>query len=135
MKTSLKQKIRTIPKTVGTMIIGGLILYNLASHNGKLDSLRSKEARKYHNSTNPIKIIENVEETWKDDWSLSPMLDGYNPRVIRKITFQDGSKTKLDYRTHAWQPFMKWRNGDEFNPKPNEKYEVTPWNQIVGREE
>lgn len=126
MKMRLKQKL-------GTVLIGGLILYNLASQNGILDSMRTKEARRYISSDNSIKTVANVEEKWKNYWSCTPMLDDYNPRVIRKVTFKDGSKTRLDYRILAWQPFVRWKNGEEFNPRPEEKYEVTSWNQIVRR--
>ena len=59
------------------------------------------------------------------------MFDGYNPQVTRVVTFEDGSQTTLQYRALAWQPFMRWKNGDIFNPKPEEQYQVTSENSIV----
>ena len=108
-------------------------LYDIASHNGKFDSMRTKEAIEHHNPNNTIKTVANVEEKWKDDIMYSLTLDGYNPQVSRKVTFKDGSQTKLTYRTLAWQPFMSWKNGNEFDPKQGERYEVTPHNSIVAK--
>lgn len=59
----------------------------------------------------------------KDNVIYSPTLDGYNPKVIREVTFEDGTETNLEYRTLAWQPFRKWMREQEFNPQPGEKYD------------
>jgi len=91
---NLKQKI-------GAVIVGGLIVYSLASQNGKLDSMRTKEAKRYISRSTIIKTVSGVEEKWRNHWTCTPMLDGYNPRVIRNVIFEDRSKTRLSYRTLA----------------------------------
>lgn len=121
--------LKTGAKATITLVVGGFVLYTLASSNGCLDSLRTKETRQYSNQKNPIKIVKGIEEEWKDNSAFALASSaiggcGYNPRVIRKITFEDGTQTILDYRVLAWQPFMRWKNGEEFNPKVGEKYEV-----------
>lgn len=124
-----KWKIGDYLRTGAKVAVECLILYTLFSQNGMLDSNRTKEAGRLHGEA--TKTVATVEETWKDDVIYSPMLDGYNPKVIREVTFEDGSKTKLEYRTLAWQPFMKLKNGEEFYIKAGKKYEVTSSNMIV----
>ena len=142
MEQSLSDRLREFRWKVGDYLktgakvaVGGLILYSLASHNGMLDSNRTREAREYNNASNPIKTVATVKERWEDNVVYSPTLDGYNPKVIREVTFEDGSETRLAYRTLAWQPFRKWLRGEEFNPQPSEKYEVTSRNMIVRKVE
>ncbi|HLC57185.1 MAG TPA: hypothetical protein VJH95_01290 [Candidatus Nanoarchaeia archaeon] len=109
-------------------------VYSLFSHNGLLDSPRMKETGRYHSDENHVKTVANVRERWEDDnpgMINKITLNGYNPKVIREIVFDDGSRARLEYRTLAWQPIMRWKNGEEFNPRPGEKYEVTPGNLIV----
>jgi len=128
--SELSDKVKGFAKFSAVVVIGGVALFNLLDHNGKLDSMRTKEARKYHGSGTP-KTVASVEERWRDTLFLSPTMDGYNPQVTREVTFDDGSTATLRYRTLAWQPFMRWRNGEEFNPKPGETYEVTSGNKFV----
>ena len=116
-------------KTGAKVAVGGLILYTLASHNGCNDSYRTNEARRLQGES--TKTVATIEETWKDNIVSSPTLDGYNPRVIRKVTFEDGTQTTLDYRTLAHQPFRRWIAGEEFNPQVGEAYKVTKNNQLV----
>ncbi len=109
-----------------------LAIYGCSSHNGMFDSMRTKEAAWLQgNPTNTVRTVAAVEEEWKDNVTYSLMMDGYNPKVRREVTFEDGSQTTLNYRTLAWQPIMRWKNGDMFNPQPGEQYEVTSRNQIV----
>jgi len=127
--SGLKERVGDILKT-GAKVIGGVyILFNLASHNGILDSARTKEVRQLRGEQ--IKTVATVDEEWKDTQIYSLTMDGYNPQVIREVTFEDGSQTTLKYRTLAWQPFMKWKNGEQFEPKQGEQYEVTSANTIV----
>ncbi|MBW3014501.1 hypothetical protein KY335_04665 [Candidatus Woesearchaeota archaeon] len=126
--------IKPILQVGGTIFFALYIPYTLASHNGLLDSDRTKEAEEMHDESNPIKTVKTVEEKWRDH-ILTPYGDGFNPRVIRTVTFADGTETKLDYRVMAWQPFMKWKNGYEFNPQAGEKYEVTSGNELVKKVE
>jgi len=142
MEQSLSDRLREFRWKVGDYLktgakvaVGGLIFYSLASHNGMLDSNRTREARGYSNASNPIKTVATVKERLEDNVVYSPTLDGYNPKVIREVTFEDGSETRLEYRTLAWQPFRKWLGGEEFNPHPSEKYEVTSRNMIVRKVE
>jgi hypothetical protein len=123
-------------KTGVKVAIGGYIFFSLASHNGCLDSNRTKSARQLHDENNPTKVVANIEEEWKDNSTLAFVSSamggaGYNPRVIRRVTFEDGTQTTLDYRVLAHQPFRKWIAGEEFNPKVGDKYEVTKQNQLV----
>lgn len=120
-------------KTGAKVVVGVLILYSLASHNGMLDSHRTKEARRLEPQA--TKNVATVEETRKDNVVYSLTLDGYNPKVIREVMFEDGTETRLEYKTLAWQPFNRWANGEEFNPQPGEKYEVTSQNMIVRKVE
>ena len=140
MEQSLSDKLREFRWKVGDYLktgakvaVGGLILYSIASHNGLLDSYRTKEARELRGEA--TKTVATVEESWKDNVVYSPTLDGYNPKVIREVTFEDGTETSLEYRTLAWQPFRRWLRGEEFNPQPGEKYEVTFRNTIVRKVE
>ncbi len=107
---------------VAKVAIGGLVLYSLLSHNGLLDSPRTKMASRLHNMDNSTKTVSYVDEKWSDN---IPMMHGYNPRVIRNVNFDDGSQTTLSYRTMAWQPFMRWLGGEEFDPQVGERYEVS----------
>ncbi len=127
----LKHTTKEYLKTGAKCVFGALIAINLASHNGFYDSMRTKEALRYQDPTNPVKVVSKVKEKWKDDKIYSLALEGYNPRVIRTVTFNDGSQIKLDYRVLAWKPFMKWKNGEEFDPKPGERYELTKQNGLV----
>ena len=127
-------------KTGAKYAIGGYILFSLASHNGCLDSDRARLARRLHDDNNPVKIVKSVEEEWKDNSTLALVSSamggaGYNPRVIRKVTFEDGTQTTLDYRTMAHQPFRRWIGGEEFNPQVGETYEVTKNNQLIKKVE
>jgi len=138
MRKELSEKLGRLKKRIGdglrfgaTVAVGGLIFYSLATHNGFLDSNRTKETEIL--KATKVKTVKNVEEKWTDNTVYSPTLDGYNPKVIRKVTFEDDSNTTLSYRTLAWQPFMKWKNGEEFNPQPGEKYAVSSDNSIVRR--
>ena len=132
MKRSLKDKLQNIgheivgfiPKGIGILILGYACVNNV-DHNGMNDSLRTKGARRYHNPENPIKTIRSVEETWEDNKLYLSDGTGYNPLAKRKIIFDDGSETTLRYRTLAWQPFRRWIAGEELNPQPGERYEVT----------
>jgi hypothetical protein len=142
-KITLKEKIGDfmdgagdILKTGAKYAIGGYILFSLASHNGCLDSSRVKQARQLHNENNSTKVVANVEEEWRDNSTLELVSSamggaGYNPRVIRRVTFEDGTETTLDYRVLAHQPFRRWIAGEEFNPQVGDKYEVTKQNQLV----
>lgn len=121
---------KLVLKLGGTAFLAVYLPLTLASHNGLLDSDRTDEAEEKHAENNPIKTVKTVEEQWEDCF-ITPYGDSFNPRVIRTVTFKDGSGTELDYRTLAWQPFMRWKNGDEFDPKPGEKYEVTSGNGLV----
>ena len=140
MRTELSDKLSGLKERVGDIlktgakvvaggVVGGYILFSLASHNGMLDSARTKEARQLRGEQ--VKTVATVDEEWKDTQVYSPTMDGYNPQVIREVTFEDGSQTTLKYRTLAWQPFMKWKNGEQFEPKQGEQYEVTSANIIV----
>ena len=112
-------------------LVGLVTLYSLADQTGLLDSMRTVEARRFANPLNTVKKIARVEEEWKDNRAYTPTFDGYNPKVIRTVTFEDGSQTILQYRMAAWQPFRRWLNGNEFNPLPEEHYEVASDNTIV----
>ncbi len=110
--------------------------------NGLGDSLRTKSANDYHNDNNPVKTVAKVEEKWYDNEVYSIDLTGFNPLVIRQITFDDETTTSLRYRTLAHQPFRRWIVGEEFNPQVGERYEVTssgilrqgrPENELVRR--
>ncbi len=106
-------------------LLVGYMIFSLGSHNGCLDSDRTGGALRHQNPSNPIKTVVSVEEEWSDNSALSMISGGvYNPHVRREITFEDGSKAMLSYRTQAWQPIRRWLRGEEFNPKPGEKYEV-----------
>lgn len=137
--TNLKEKLRNIRYTLwrgAKIAFATYLIIQLGSHNGCFDSPRTKEARRYHNPQNPVKVVRRVGERWKDNSTLALVSSavggsGYNPRVIRDIEFDDGSKTRLDYRVLAWQPFVRWVNGKEFDPKPGEKYEVDKHNGLV----
>jgi len=143
MTNKLTQKIkdignRTIDFVYGTtkkaipILLGSYIYFSLLSHNGCMDSDREERAARKHHINNPIRTVESVEETWKDNNPYCFISGaGYNPRVIRNITFEDGSTTRLDYRTAAHQPYRRWLRGNEFNPKPNERFEVDPNNRLV----
>lgn len=122
-------KVRGFLQSGAKTVAGGFMLYTIASHNGCLDSYRIKEARGLQGEA--TKTVATVDETWKDDGVYTPTLDGYNPKVIREVRFDDGTETTLGYRTLAWQPFRKWLRGEEFDPQPGEKYEVTSNNMIV----
>ncbi|MFA5797907.1 MAG: hypothetical protein WC916_07805 [Candidatus Woesearchaeota archaeon] len=116
--------------------IGICIGFYLLSHNGFLDSDRTKQAEQLHNANNPTKVVASVNEKWSDNsmFALASSMiggGGYNPRVIREVIFEDGSQTTLDYRVLAHQPFVRWMAGEEFNPKVGERYEVTKNNQLV----
>ncbi len=120
------------PGTLIKPLLGGYIIFALMDNNGCLDSDRTRETQWLHRLQGAqVKTVENVEERWRDDIFCSPMFDGYNPQVIREVIFDDGSQTTLSYRTLAWQPFMRWKNGEEFSPKVGERYEVTSRNQLV----
>jgi len=128
MKSEGRKLLRTGIKSV----IAALVVYSLASHNGHLDSMRTKETSHLQGLVgNKIKTVASVEEYWKDNVTYSLMMDGYNPLVRRNVLFEDGSQTTLRYRTLAWQPLMKWINGNEFNHRQGEQYEVTSSNDIV----
>ena len=132
MTHSLKDKLKNIgneivgfiPKGIGILALGYAFV-TCADQNGINDSLRTKVARKYHNPENPIKVVRNVGETWSDNKLYVPDGTGFNPLVKRRVIFEDGSETNLRYRTLAWSPFKRWLAGEEFNPQPGEKYEVT----------
>lgn len=124
-----------------TNVIGEVVLFtlplfaisNLGDHNGLLDSPRTKQAAKY--AISGTKTVKAVEERWKDNVIYGPAMDGYNPLVIRDVTFEDGSTARLRYRTLAWQPFRGWLCGEEFDPKSNERYEVDAKNQLLRKVE
>ena len=116
----------------------GYAIFSLGSYNGCFDSDRTIEAAKHHDVGNPVKTIASVEEEWSDNSALafaSSMMGGggYNPHVTRRIVFEDGSQGTISYRTLACQPIRKWLRGDEFDPKPGEKYEVFPSGQLLVR--
>ncbi|MBW3014881.1 hypothetical protein KY330_00505 [Candidatus Woesearchaeota archaeon] len=119
----LKQDVNYYLKDLALAGIGCYFFFSLFSHNGCFDSLRTKDAMQYRSKDNLVKVVESVEEEWKDNEQYM-VLDGYNPKVIRKVKFKDGSDTWLSYRTMAHQPYMKWLHGDEFDPKVGERYEV-----------
>jgi hypothetical protein len=139
-KRNLRDRAGNILGTGVKYIIGGCILFSLASHNGLLDSNRTKQTEQLYDKNNPTKVVSGVEEEWRDNspFSLASSIAGgagYNPRVIRKVTFEDSSQTTLDYRVLAHQPFRRWIRGDEFNPQVGEMYEVTKHNQFVRKVE
>ena len=118
--------------------VGGWILCGLLSHNGCVDSARTKNAMRNHRKNNPVKVVKDVKETWRDNSTMALIYSvfgggGYNPQVIRMITFEDGSKTHLNYRTMAHQPFMRWLHGEEFNPQPGEIYEINEYTNVLGQ--
>ncbi len=131
MRQELSDKIKGLAKWTAGVAIGAAVIVNLSDGNGMLDSMRTKEAQRYHNSKHQTKKVTDVQESWRDTLILSPTMDGYNPQVTREVTFDDGSRTTLKYRTLAWQPFVRWINGEEFNPKPGETYEVAAGNRLV----
>jgi hypothetical protein len=129
-----------ILRTGAKCAILGYTVFFLASHNGFLDSNRTKQTRQLHNENNPKKVVASVKEEWKDNSTIalvSSMMGGggYNPRVIRRVTFEDETQTTLDYRVMAHQPFRRWISGKEFNPQVGERYEVTNHNQLVRKVE
>jgi hypothetical protein len=142
-KRTLKERIRDFGERAGDILktgvkcaIGAYVILMLASHNGCLDSNRTKQARHLHEVNNLTKVVSSVEEKWKDNSTLAMVScafggGGYNPRVIRGVTFEDGTQTILNYRVLAHQPLRKWISGEEFNPQVGEKYEVTKYNQLV----
>ncbi len=112
-------------------MFAGYVIFSLGSHNGCIDSDRTKEAARHHKPENPVKTVVSVEEHWRDnsdfDFFASMMGGGgYNPHVTRRVVFDDGSQAILNYRTEAWKSMKRWLNGEEFDPKPGEKYEVVP---------
>ena len=119
-------------KYAALMAVGFFFL----SHNGCLDSRRTKQTRWLHSSDNLVKSVANVDESWRDNSEIAMLTcvfggGGYNPQVIRTITFEDGTETTVKYRTLAHQPFRRWGGGDEFDPELGEEYEVTPQNELV----
>jgi hypothetical protein len=113
----------------------GYITFSLLSHNGCLDSQRTEQAKSLHNTNNQTKVVTRIGEEWKDNskYLLAMGGNGYNPRVIRTIIFEDGTQSIVDYRTLAHQPITRWLKGEEFNPQAGEKYEVTKYNELVKR--
>ena len=136
-----KRKLKKGLKTGLKGIVAGLIIGITADHNGCMDSYRTEQARYFlSNPENPIKTIASVEEKWKNNSPLEFFSSatggvGYNPLIIRTVTFEDQSQTKLRYRTLAWQPFRKWISGEDFNPQIGERYEVDSHNRIVRKVE
>ena len=123
-------------RDLAPLVLTGYVIFNLGSANGCFDSERAIEAAKRHDAENPIKTVASVEEKWYDNSALgyfSAMMGGagYNPRVIRTVTFDDGSEASLDYRTAAWQPMRRSLAGKEFKPQPGEQYEVVPGDDEV----
>jgi len=112
--------------------LGAYILFNLTSHNGCLDSRRTKQAEGLYDANNPVKIVANVDEEWRDN-SPFVLFGAYNPRVIRRVTFEDGTQATLDYRVLAYQPFRRLVSGEEFNPQVGERYQVTGSNEFIRR--
>jgi hypothetical protein len=148
MRTNLSERISNLWDNtksflwkVGTRyVLPAYILVSLASHNGCMDSRRTKNARYLQKPSNPTKTVAIVTEEWRDnsEWAAFSAAmggGGYNPRVIRTVIFDDGSTTTLDYRVMAHQPFRRWISGEEFDPKPGEKYEVTRYNTIAAKRE
>lgn len=117
--------------TIATALIGAYSIFSLASHNGVLDSMRTKEANKYIHNTDITKVVHSVEEEWEDYFPW--MLDGYNPKVTRTVTFEDGTETTLTYRTLAHQPYRKLISGEEFKPQKGEKYLVAKDNTLISK--
>ncbi len=104
----------------------------LGSQNGCLDSQRTKSAERYYRTCETsVKTVKQVSEEWRDNETSFLDISGFNPQVIRTVEFEDGSKSVLSYRTMAHQPLVRWIRGEEFNPKPGEKYEVTSQGGIV----
>ena len=141
-KTNLSERISDFLWRFGTRyVLPAYMLVFLASHNGCMDSYRTKSAaRNLQKPSNPIKTVAVVREEWRDnsEWAAFSAAmggGGYNPRVIRRVIFKDGSITTLDYRVMAHQPFRRWISGEEFDPKPGEQYEVTRYNTIVAKKE
>lgn len=118
------------PSRLVMYAIGGYVLFNFMSANGCLDSNRTREALRFYENRqgNIVKTISNVEEGFDFGYNSSTWI---NPRITREVEFDDGTETTLLYRIRAWQPFVKWINGEEFSPKVGEKYEVTSDNQLV----
>ncbi len=133
--------LRFIPRAT-FVLLGLYACAKTIDGNGLGDSMRTKSANDYHNKSNPVKVVAKVEEEWNDNTIYSPDMTGFNPVVDRTITFEDGTKTSLHYRTLAWQPFKEWVSGEEFKPQVGERYEVTsggilrtgrPENELVRR--
>jgi len=122
---------KSITGVAAKLLVGSLILGSLASHNGCLDSYRTNQTKRFEDPANPVKRVTDVVETWKDNNVGYSGLERYNPLVIRAVTFHDGTKTTLNYRTVAHQSIRRWMSGDEFNPQVGSLYEVTPANMFV----
>ena len=113
-------------RSVVKFSILGYLAFQLGSTNGVFDSLRTKDGEDLADPSDPIKTVSSVVETWKDTVPYSPDGTGFNPRVIREISFEDGTHITLDYRVLVWQPLRKWIHGEEFNPQVGQKYEISP---------
>ena len=131
MHSESKKELTSGLKQLLLAIIVVYSAYTILSHNGLFDSRRTKEAIRDYNANNPIKTVKNVQEEWSDNKFYAPMMDGYNPRVLRTVKFEDGTQTTLDYRVYAWPLVKKIVSGETFNPKPGEKYQVNKNNNLI----
>lgn len=110
--------------------VGGYVVFSLLSSNGCLDSKRTNQALRYYEDSTDTSTKTVSRVLTKTNLHKSSSI-WMNPEVSRDVLFDDGSRAFLNYRTHSWQPFMSWINGDEFRPQPGETYEVTKNNQFV----
>lgn len=127
----LKENIRRFAIKASLFTAAGFCCTSLIDHNGGMDSPRTSQAIRLSSPNNPIKTVASVYEEWEDSTLFALDGTGYNPLVIRHITFEDGTETGVRYRTLAWQPFRRWIRGDEFSPQKGEQYEVTLNNNFV----
>ena len=88
----------------------------------KNDSWRTKQG--IHNKENPVKQVESINITWKNNYPTSPDGTGYNPHITQNISFSDDTQITLTYHVLAAEPLTTWFFGDEFYPKIGECYEL-----------